>query len=129
MDFAALLADPNFQKYLGNAGQTIGNGGSVGQALNPSGFIEARQTQQAAAPILEQILSGINPTPKGAEGPDSVVTKKTADGTTITVNSPSKENLSSFGTSVPLEAQAKAPTVSPASTENSSPFFKALLGQ
>lgn len=163
IDFGALLADPNFQQGLGNAGQVIGNGGSFAEALNPSALIAQIQQQKATAELLK-MLSGrmgsnpattpgtkdvsnlggegaglsttssptmddwnklITPTPIGMPGPDSVITKKTADGTTTTVKTPSKENLSSFGTSVPAEAQPKTSGLEVGSTP---PFFQALLG-
>ena len=158
IDFGALLADPNFQQGLGNAGQVIGNGGSFAEALNPSAQIAQIQQQKATAELLK-MLSGrgtapatsqvgqvsptadpqvprtsptmndwnklITPTPLGMPGPDSVITKKTADGTTTTVKTPSKENLSSFGASVPAEAQPKQSGLEVGSTP---PFFQALLG-
>jgi hypothetical protein len=147
IDFGALLADPNFQQGLGNAGQVIGNGGSFAEALNPSALIAQIQQQKATGELLK-MLSGrgaapatsqvgqvsptmddwnqmTTPTPKGMPGPDSVVTKRTADGTTTTIATPSKENLSSFGTSVPAEAQPKTSGLEVGSTP---PFFQALLG-
>lgn len=158
IDFGALLADPNFQQGLGNAGQVIGNGGSFAEALNPSALITQIQQQKAMGELLK-MLSGrgtapatsqvgqvsptmnsqtsgtsptiddwnklITPTPIGMSGADSVITKKTADGTTITIKAPSNENLSSFGPSVPAEAQPKTSGLEVGSTP---PFFQALLG-
>lgn len=114
-----LLSDPNFLQYMGQAGQELSTTGNVGAALNPASMIEAAQNQQATGELLQRILSGeFKPTPKGQAGPDSVNVQQTADGTKLTISEPSKENLNTYGTTVPLENQVG---------DNRAPFLKALL--
>jgi hypothetical protein len=137
-----LMSNPDFLKYLGNAGSVIGQGGGMGQALggaNLSGAIEGRSNQQGYAPLIEALMGQI--TPAGQKGPTSVTKKVTADGEVITINAESDKNRNTFGPSVPVEAETKAapieisdPTIGlgqvgpAAQAGNQSPFFKALLG-
>jgi hypothetical protein len=154
-DFGAMFSDPNFLQGLGNAGEVIGSGGSIAEALNPADLIRAIQTQKAGQDVLGQIFgtgkttpvtqagggvgtgSGpgtatgaslpIEPTPRGQAGPDAVTTKRTADGETTTIQTPSAQNLSTFGTNVPVESITQ-PQPSGGGTLGPSPFFKSLFG-
>jgi hypothetical protein len=137
---AKLLQDPNMLQALGNMGESISKGEPIGTALNPANLIRQIQTQKAGSELLKQILSGNNsklgsgssktstptPTPIGAPGPDTVTTKKTADGTTTIIQEPTAENLSTYGTSVPLEA---TPAMATGGGSGSSPFWQALFNQ
>ena len=115
--------NPEFIKILASLGSSLGKGQSVGQA-----------TGDTANEFLRmQALQGNNPqqvkpTPKGQPGPDSITTKETADGTTITINTPSERNLSTYGTSVPPESM-KGKVMTGGGVSDQSPFWKALLGQ
>lgn len=125
MATGSIFSDPNFLQYLGTAGAALGSGKSVGEALNPSALINQAQMQGSSATLLKRILEGeLKPTPKGQEGPDEIITKTNADGTTTTIKSPSAENLATFGNSVPLENQPAYKAGG-----ETSPFVKALLGQ
>jgi hypothetical protein len=142
IDFENLLADPNFQQGLGQAGQAIAGGSSVAEALNPADLIRQIQTQKASEALLSRILGGtgkqevsalekpgefeFEPTPLGQLGPDSVVTKRTADGTTTTVSEPSAKNLETFGSTVPAESIRGDATNRRVGSEL--PFFQTLLG-
>lgn len=69
----------------------------------------------------QSYFQNIQPTPKGQPGPDAVTENRTADGTTMTIKSPSATNLSTYGTSVPLE------TMKGGSQQGQSPFWKTLF--
>lgn len=140
-DFNSLLSDPNFLQMLGNAGSSLSQGDPVGVALNPAEGIGRIQDQKATQQLLQQLLGQQNkttgvgtsqdPTPIGQAGPDSVVTKKTADGTTVTTNTPSEQNLNTFGSNVPAESQTPGPVQGQPAAQGgvgNSPFFQALLG-
>ena len=123
-----LLTDPNFLRLLAGMGSGFSKGLGVGEAIGGPTveMIRNQQAQKAGGNILKQLLGGgVAPTPttKGMAGPDVVTTKRTADGTTTTVQEPSAANLSTFGTNVPAES-IPAPTVG---GTNQSPFWKALL--
>lgn len=134
IDFGKLLADPNFQQGLGNAGAALSRGESFGEALNPAPLIAQIQQQKATTDLLKALSGGrqvggqsqlgqtnqndlstvptmddwnklITPTPIGTPGPDKIDWSTTADGSTLKVKIPSKVN--SFGTSVPAETQPK----------------------
>lgn len=135
-----LLQDPNVLQGMGNAGEAFSKGATAGEALNPANLIRQIQSQKAGGALLKQILAGAGtgtptPTPLGMPGPDAVTTKKTADGTTTTIQEPSAENLSTFGTSVPMEAMSNSgnyPSVFNQGTPagggaDQSPFWKALF--
>lgn len=141
-DFMKLLADPNFQQGLGQAGAALGMGESFGEALDPSDLIAQIQEQQANKELLDRILGQVGgpsattpttpvtggtptPTPLGQAGPDSVTKKVTADGTTTTISEPSEANLNSFGTTTPAES-IKGDATNRVSGEL--PFFQTLLG-
>jgi hypothetical protein len=125
-----LLQDPNILQGMGNAGAALSSGASVGEALNPATLIRQIQTQKAGNELLKQILGSKSgtptPTPLGTPGPDAVTTKKTADGTTTTIQEPSAANLNTYGTSVPPEA---TPAMSTSGGSGSSPFWQALFNQ
>ena len=87
----------------------------------PTGQVQSYQPQQAD-PL--SALKGIVPTPKGQAGADQVTTVTNADGTTHTVKVPSENNLNTYVTNVPLEAQSKGGGLG----SNFSPFFQTLLG-
>lgn len=163
MSLQDLLQNPNFLQLLGNAGQTIGSGGSVGEALNPADIIRNVQSQQAIQQLLSQmfpqtntqkalappytgtgsataapyqqpqagglqnianLMQGLPPvTPVGTPGLDSRTVTETADGKVTTTKEPSQQNLSTFGTTVPAEAQPLQ-----AQKEKKLPFPQALLG-
>lgn len=113
--------NPEFIKMMANMGSSLGKGQSLGQATGDT----------TAEMLRMQALQGNNPqvvkpTPKGQPGPDSITTKHTADGTTTTVQTPSDENLRTWGPNVPPESM-KTPTMGGVSDQ--SPFWKALLGQ
>ena len=123
-----LLTDPNFLRLLAGMGSGFSKGLGVGEAIGGPTveMIRNQQAQKAGGNILKQLLDGgttPTPTPRGVAGPDVVTTKRTADGTTTTVQEPSAANLSTFGTNVPAES-IPAPTVG---GTNQSPFWKALL--
>ena len=123
-----LLTDPNFLRLLAGMGSGFSKGLGAGEAIGgaTTEMIRNQQVQKAGGNILKQLLAGgttPTPTPKGMAGPDVVTTKRTADGTTTTVQEPSAANLSTFGTNVPAES-IPAPTVG---GTNQSPFWKALL--
>lgn len=150
-----MLANPNFQQALGNAGAAIAGPGSFAAAINPAEAIRQAQVQKAGEDMLAKILGGATspetvldqpaadtsgippltfsgqmpqPTPIGQAGPDSVTTKQTADGTVTTIAAPSTRNLDTFGTTVPLEAQPKQATPA-AGAQSTVPFFQALFNQ
>lgn len=80
--------------------------------------------------LIQQLGGGMRgeeaaPTPIGTAGPDSVTTKRTADGTTQTVITPSERNLSTFGTTAPPEA---TPAATGGPIGGMLPLWKALLG-
>jgi hypothetical protein len=58
---ADLLQNPNFLQLLGQAGSTLGRGGSVGEALDPSQIIQNVQGQNSTDQLLRQLLGGGNP--------------------------------------------------------------------
>lgn len=127
-DFMKLLGDPNFQQYLGNTGAKISSGKyEVGEALNPSQYIENVQAQNATEELLRRILSQATPTPQGQAGPDKTTVTSTADGHKITMDVPSEKNLNSFGTNVPLESQPIKSQVQ--AGDSGVPFLRALLSQ
>ena len=112
--------NPQLLQMMAQTGAGLGKGQSVGQALGES-------TAQA---LRMKALMGQNPqtmvTPKGQEGPDAIKESivHTADGTkkTITVESPSKRNLETYGPNVPPETMKGG-------VSDQSPFFRNLLGQ
>ena len=110
--------NPQLLQMLAQTGAGLGKGQSVGQALGES-------TAQA---LRMKALLGQNPqtlvTPKGQPGPDSITTKQTADGTTTTIQTPSAQNLNTYGTSVPPETM----TSNNGGVSDQSPFFRNLLG-
>lgn len=113
--------NPNLIMFMADLAQALGQGKGAGESLGgaASAFTRNRANQQAAAPMFNTL----QPTPKGMEGPDEITTKQTADGTVTTVKTPSQANLSTYGTSVPAEAQpGRAATDAPMS-----PFWQALL--
>jgi hypothetical protein len=57
---AELLQNPNFLQLLGQAGSTLGKGGSVGEALDPSQTISNVQGQNSTDQLLRQLLGGGN---------------------------------------------------------------------
>ena len=122
-----LLTDPNFLRLLAGMGSGFSKGLGAGEAIGgaTTEMIRNQQVQKAGGNILKQLLGGgttPTPTPRGVAGPDVVTTKRTADGTTTTVQEPSATNLSSYGTNVPAEnMSAKGGAV------EQSPFWKALL--
>ncbi|HUW44878.1 MAG TPA: hypothetical protein VMW50_03690 [Dehalococcoidia bacterium] len=123
-----LLTDPNFLRLLAGMGSGFSKGLGAGEAIGgaTTEMIRNQQVQKAGGNILKQLLGGgttiPTPTPRGMAGPDAVTTKRTADGTTTTVQEPSAANLSSYGTNVPAEnMSAKGGAV------EQSPFWKALL--
>jgi hypothetical protein len=59
--FTELLQNPNFLQLLGQAGSTLGRGGSVGEALDPSQIIQNVQGQNSTEQLLRQLLGGGNP--------------------------------------------------------------------
>lgn len=165
------MEDPNNVQMLGQIGQGISAGKSMGEVLNPTELIRNKVAAKAGGAVSEQNAQLMNllfrnlsggsaanpmpetganpasvmpmssalgengmtnnffdfmknipdPTPKGAEGPDTVTRSKTADGETITMKIPSKKNLSTYGTNVPLEAQPAG--------GGQSPFSMALRNQ
>lgn len=122
-----LLTNPNFLRLLAGMGSGFSKGLGAGEAIGgaTTEMIRNQQVQKAGGNILKQLLGGgttPTPTPRGVAGPDVVTTKRTADGTTTTVQEPSATNLSSYGTNVPAEnMSAKGGAV------EQSPFWKALL--
>lgn len=108
--------NPQLLQMMAQTGAGLGKGQSVGQALGES-------TAQA---LRMKALMGHNPqtmvTPKGQPGPDAITTKQTADGTTTTIQTPSDQNLNTYGTSVPPETMKGG-------VSDQSPFFRNLLGQ
>lgn len=58
-----ILANPNFQQYLGNAGAQIGGQGSLAAGINPAELIRQGQSQQATEAMLKMIFGqqGGNP--------------------------------------------------------------------
>lgn len=132
MDISKMLSDPNFLQYLGQAGATLGAGGSVGEALNPSGLMRQDSVQSNNSVLLKQLLEGrLKPTPKGQEGPDEVTTKTTSDGTVTTIKAPSTESLKQQGAVLPLENQVSQSQQQEVQggQGNLSPFLQALLGK
>lgn len=114
--------NPDMLKMLAQMGQGFGKGQSAGEAIGaPTSEALRMQALQGNNPQIPE------PTPKGQPGPNSVTIKKTADGTTTSIQTPSERNLSTYGTSVPPESM-KAPSVQ-GGVSDQSPFWKALLGQ
>ena len=111
--------NPQLLQMMAQMGSGFGKGQSAGQAIGDA-------TSQA---LIMKALLGQNPqvpkpTPIGQPGPDSVTTKQTADGTTMTVQTPSMRNLNTYGTSVPAEA-----TPAKGGVSDQSPFnWAQLLG-
>lgn len=96
------------QQLAGGMGGMMGGAGAPGAAGAAGAPVSGHMLNASTPepPMLEgRGYGGMAPTPIGTAGPDSVVTKQTADGTTTTVQTPSERNLSTFGTSVPPEAQ------------------------
>jgi len=118
-------ANPMFLQMLAQMGTAAGQGKSAGEVIGgaTSNAIRAQGMQGVGDQIIPQLqdLSGLQPTPVGQAGPDAVTTKRTADGTTTTVQTPSERNLSTFGSSVPAEAQASG------GVSDQNPFLQALL--
>lgn len=136
MDWS-FLSDPNMQQWMGNAGQKLQAGEGWAAALNPSDVITNVQMQKAVGgyptkqsegkkPSAFDFLMGMEPTPKGSAGPDSINLTKTADGTKMSFSMPSDANLNTYGTSVPPEAY-KAP-ISGGGVSEQPPFWEMLLG-
>jgi len=114
-------ANPEFLRMLASMGSNIAQGKSGGEAIGDA-------TMEA---LKMRALQGnnpqtIKPTPKGQAGPDSITTKETADGITQTIQTPSKTNLNTYGTSVPPESMS---TASMGGVSEQPPFWEAFLGQ
>ena len=104
-----LFHNPNFIQLLAGIGSALGssklNGaGAAASAIGNSVSNMTRNIQNQNA--YSGAINNLNPTPKGQAGPDSITTKQTADGTTTTIQTPSKANLNSYGTSTPPETQS-----------------------
>ena len=133
--------DPNMLQYMGNMGQKLQAGQGWAAAMNPSDTIRNIQFQKALGGKkgdgkTSYFNNLLNPTPVGQPGPDSVTIKRTADGTTVTSQLPSAENLSTYGTTVPPEAvpATQVPSVpqpvmpQAGGVSDQRPFWGALLG-
>lgn len=101
--------------------------GEINSGVQTSGGLPTDVDTGMSTGLPEESL--LNPTPKGMKGPDAVTIKKTADGTKMTIDTPSERNLSTFGTSVPAES-VPASTSSPTTGKPGEqlPFWQALLG-
>lgn len=97
----------------------VANAPAPSGAPAPMQNAQPYQLPQQADPLAP--MKGLEPTPIGQEGPDSITKNTTADGVTYTVKAPSKQNLNTFGSRTPPEAVAN-------NSAGSSPFFQALLG-
>lgn len=162
MNLEELFRSRNFLQMLGNAGETISKGGTIGEALNPASTIQDIIQQQALGEMLKQIFPQTNTqanltpktggvpyadakpyempetpgmqnvldafkgvTPVGKDGIDGITHNVSPTGSTTTIkNSPNSQG-STFGTSVPAEAQVAGGGVQ---KERRNPFLSALLG-
>jgi hypothetical protein len=127
----SLFSNPNFIRFLGQAGAGMSPKGSVGYGIGNA--VDQTERSMQLQKAMSGQINGLQPpkvTPKGQAGPDSITTKQTADGTTQTIQTPSEAKLSSFGMTTPPESKSTAAisgaTVAGGGSDHT-PFWKALL--